>query len=78
MRSIEAKFIKSEVRGPQLGAYIHLAKAVSYQGFSRKNIVKAFKKLMPEDEFLKNETSVLIDNLETLTNKPVEVEISPK
>jgi len=66
MRSIEARFNKSERREPQLGAYIHLVRAVRNKRFSRKNIAKAFKKLMPSDEYAASETKALIDNLERL------------
>jgi len=57
-----------------VGAYINLAGAVKHQKFSRKNLAKNFKELMPKDEYAKNETKQLVDYLEVLTNMPEEVE----
>ena len=81
MRSIYACFKAQEKRDTgdiRHGAYIHLAGAVKGQGFSRKSLVKAFKDLMPKDEYLMDETKTLVDHLENLTNMPVAVEIRAK
>ncbi len=74
MRSIEARFKIEELKNPYLGACINLAKAVRGQGFSRKNLVKAFKKCVPPDEYEKSEMSELINNLQCFTNTPEEGE----
>lgn len=74
MRSIRARFEMFGGNNSSVGAYINLANAVKHQKFSRKNLVKNFKKLMPEDEYAKDETKQLVDYLEVLTNMPEEVE----
>jgi len=68
MRSIEANFKSIQVKNEHLGDYICLAKAVQGKKFSRKNLVKAFKELVPKDDYEVSETKELIDHLECLTN----------
>ncbi len=75
MRSIEANYKKIQDRNPNLGAYPCLASAVRHKKFSRKSLVKAFHDLMPEEEYMKDETKELIDYLEHLTNLSEEGEI---
>lgn len=76
MRSIESRFreIREKKSNQNLGTYPCLVQAIIYRKFSRKSLVKNFKKLMPKDEYLKSETKGLISYLEELTNKPEEVE----
>jgi len=78
MRSVEANFLKIEKRNHNQGAFISLAQAVRGKGFSRKSIVKAFKNLMPEEEYAKDETKALIDNLENFARVLEEGEIRGK
>ena len=78
MKSIKARFLESENKNPYSGAFIHLVRAVEHQGFSRKALVKAFKKLMPKEEYEKTETKGLIDYLEQRTKPPEEVEKETK
>jgi hypothetical protein len=78
MRSIERRFIEKKLKHPYHGAYIHLAKAVRGQKFSRKSLVKAFRKLIPIKEYAKSETLELIGYLELVTNSPEEVENGSK
>lgn len=75
MRSIKARFKKekNKIGGENYGAYIHLTNSVIYQNFSRKNLIKNFKKLMPKDEYSKSEIKGLIYHLEKLTNMSEEV-----
>lgn len=74
MRSIEANYIKIQDKNPTLGVYPCLVKAVQGRRFSRKNLVTAFKKIMPEDEYRKAETKELVDYLEDVTKLAEEVE----
>lgn len=74
MRSIEARFKKSENKEPFLGAWIHLVRSVRGQKFSRRILVKNFKKLMPESEYAKGEIKELVNFLEQVTNESEEVE----
>ncbi len=69
MRSIEARFLSSERDNPICGAYIHLARAVRSQGFSRRSLMENFKKLMPEDEYDRADTKALVDYLDELTDE---------
>ena len=75
MRSTERSYQKIASKNPNSGAYICLAGAVKYRKFSRKTLVKGFKKLMPREEYAKGETKGLIDYLEYLTNIAEEAEI---
>ncbi len=78
MRSIEARFKKSENKEPYLGAFIHLMRAVRGENFSRNSIIKNFKKLMPEGEYEKSDTKELVDNLEKATNESEDCKNGPK
>lgn len=68
MRNIKARFKEQEKKYPYHGAYINLSKAVRGQKFSRKSLVKAFKELMPNEEYEKSEMFGLINYLELVTN----------
>ena len=68
MRSIEANYKKIQARNPNLGTHPCLVQAVRYKKFSRKSLAQAFKKLMPKEEYAKDETKGLIDYLENQTN----------
>ena len=68
MRSIKARFEEQEHKNPFHGASINLVRAVRGQGFSRQNLLKAFKELMPEEEYDKADKKGLIDFLELTTN----------
>jgi hypothetical protein len=78
MRSIQARFKKEERKNPYLGACINLAKAVRGQKFSHRILVKAFKKLVPVEEYAKSETNQIIRWLEFITNTPEESRIGVK
>ncbi|MFA7315596.1 MAG: hypothetical protein WC059_02220 [Candidatus Paceibacterota bacterium] len=78
MRSIEARFNRYQIKEPWIGAYIHLARAVSNQKFSRKNLGKSFNELMPKDEYRKLETRQLVRYLYKISNPSEEVEKSTK
>lgn len=75
MISIERNFNKIQARNPNLGTYPCLAQVVKNKKYSRKSLVKAFRKLIPESEFVKDEQKGLIDYLENLTNMSEEGEI---
>lgn len=75
MISIERNFKKVQARNQNYGAYLCLAGVVKFKKYSRKALVKNFTKLMPRDEYLKNEQKRLIDHLENLTNLSEEGEI---
>ncbi len=70
MRSITRNYRKLQGRNQNLGSYPCLTQAVKSRNFSRKSLVKAFKELMTEDEYDKDEMKGLIDYLEELTNIP--------
>ena len=55
MLSIENNFEKIQTRNPNLGAFTCLAKKIKNRRFSRKNLVKSFKKLVPNNDYLKDE-----------------------
>lgn len=74
MRSIKANFKRIQIKNPNLGDFICLSKAVISKRFSRKNLVKAFKELIPKADYQNSETKELIDHLEILTNLIEEVE----
>ena len=78
MRSIERVYKRIAERNQNLGAYPCLAQAVAGRGFSRKAIVKAFKTVMPDDEYDETETKALIDYLEHITNGLEEGEFHSK
>ena len=68
MRSIEKNYQTIKVKNTHLGDYICLAKAVRGKRFSRKNLVKAFKELVPKEDYEASEAKELINHLECLTN----------
>ena len=74
MLSIKTKYKKIQDNNQDAGTYPCLMMAVRGQKFSRKSLVKIFKEIMPKNEYVKKETKKLIDNLETTTNAPEEVE----
>jgi len=74
MRSIEANYQKIQARNPSVGTYPCLAQVVRCKKYSRKSLVRAFNKLMPESEYEKDEKKELIDYLENQANLPEEGE----
>ncbi|HAE36762.1 TPA: hypothetical protein DCX66_03655 [Candidatus Nomurabacteria bacterium] len=78
MRSIERSYKKIQSHNPNLGTYPCLAKAIEGKEFSRKYLVKAFSKLMPESEYAKNEKKELIGYLENLSKSSEEGEFCTK
>jgi len=82
MLSIEVLYKRAQdknriYQGSNLGAYDCLTKAVKGRNFSRKSLVKAFKDLMPKEEYAEDETFELVNHLEYLTCMPVEGEKQP-
>lgn len=75
MRSIERVFNKVKGRNPSLGIYPCLIQAIKHKKFSRKSLVKAFKKLVPQEDYEQEQTKPLIDYLEQCSNLLEEVEI---
>ncbi len=71
MRSIERKFKKIKSSNPYLGAYPCLVQAIKNKNYVRRSLLNAFKKLMPDDEYAKDEKKELVDYLEKMT-KPSE------
>jgi len=71
MRSIQARFKQQERITPNAGAYINLQRAIRGQRFLHSAIVKAFKDLVPKDDYLGTEKTALIDWLDIRTNKPI-------
>ncbi len=76
MRSIQTIYKKIQDKNPDTGAYLLLARSVLHKKFARKNLVQAFNKIVPKDDYDKSDRFELINHLEYLTNLPlVEVEI---
>jgi len=71
MRSIYARFKQQERKTPNAGAYINLQRAIRGQRFLHSAIAKAFKDLVPKDDYLGSEKAGLIEWLDIRTNKPV-------
>lgn len=78
MQSVKANFRKIQKRNPNLGSYIILAQTVKGKKFSRKAIRNAFKELVPESEYSRDEQKHLISYLENLSNTPEEVTFQSK
>ncbi len=78
MRSIQNTYNTLKIRRPEHGSYLCLAESIKGRKFSRKSLVRAFKEIMPENEYCKSETTRLINHLEYLTNRVEEVEIGAK
>jgi len=78
MRSIESNYKSIAQKRLDLGVYPNLVRAITGREFSRKSIVKAFKKLMPKEEYVRNETKGLVDYLEHCSMGLEEVEIKLK
>ena len=72
MRSISRNYEEIQAKNPSMGAYPSLARIVKHRKFSRKSLVKNFNDLIPKSDYAESEKKVLIDNLESLTNMPVE------
>jgi hypothetical protein len=68
MISVQSNYQKISDKNPNLATYPCLARAVKFKRFSRKSLVKAFKNLMPEDDYDKNDAKQMVENLEILTN----------
>ena len=69
MRSIEVRFKKCQEKNPSYGNYICLMQGVYRQGFSRRTICNAFKKFIPSDDYLEDEKTQLISQLEVHTKR---------
>ena len=70
MRSIQARFKTQERKTPSAGAYVNLQRAIRGQRFLHSAIVKAFKDLVPKDDYAANEKTALINWLDLISNKP--------
>jgi hypothetical protein len=69
MRSIQGRFNETQLTYPNLGTYICLARAVTAQNFSLKNLKIAFNKLVSEEDYVRREKKALIENLFSLSNQ---------
>jgi hypothetical protein len=71
MRSIQARFNQSRIVKERefWGDYLHLAKAVEGQCFTRDSIARIFKKLISKDEYCLSEKKGLIDYLGYISNQ---------
>lgn len=74
MISIKERFDISQLKQPHLSDFISFAEAVSGQGYSRKNIVREFGKLVSKDDYDKKDKRTIISQLVDLstfqTHKP--------
>lgn len=66
---MEQFFKNSQELHPEWGAYIHLCVIINGTEASRPEISKLFDKLMPEDEYDKEERGGLIDYLFEISNE---------
>lgn len=72
MRSLKARFENLKEKNPNWGSYITLAHSVKFQNFGRDKIGRWFYKLMPKEEYQRNEARGLISHLTNLSNTPEE------
>ena len=70
MRSIQARFKQQERITPKAGAYINLQRAIRGQRFLHSAIVKAFKDLVPKDDYGYGEKTALVEWLDLISVKP--------
>lgn len=66
MKSLERRFKKIQDENPALGDYICFARAITGQNFSERIITFWFNKLVPKDDYLKEEKKDLIKHLMSL------------
>lgn len=70
MRSIERRFKNIQKKNEGHGACEILAKAIRNQKFNQDSITREFTKLVPKDEYAKNERRGLIKWLTEVSNTP--------
>lgn len=68
MRSIRNNFDKIKNKQPSLGAYPILAQVVGGRRFTQYSITRMFTKLVPKEEYVKEERRDLIKYLAFLSN----------
>ena len=64
---IEELFKKSD--DPNIGAIVTLMHIMNKHKYSRKEILKAFNKLVPREEYEQNEKRQIVDNLVETSQK---------
>lgn len=72
MKSIRANYEKIQKREPILGSYPCLAIAVKGRGFTIQTISRFFTKIMPLDDYDKNDRTLLVKQLALLSNPLVD------
>lgn len=70
MRSIERRFKNIQNKNLNLGACEILSKAIRGNKFTQSSITREFTKLVPKDEYAKNERRTLIKWLTEVSNTP--------
>ncbi|MDO8408121.1 MAG: hypothetical protein Q7S95_02705 [bacterium] len=78
MRSIERRFEIAVQRNPNLSTYTCFAKAIKYQGFSRRSIRQWFECLVEKEDYQKSDTQALVAYLAKLSNTPEECTFKPE
>jgi hypothetical protein len=78
MRSIINTFNKIQKKQPELGSFCVLAEAVKDRKFIKDSIARMFTKLVPKEEYEKNERKNLIQYLHNLSNPFVDNELEAK
>ncbi len=62
-KTLKDFFLERNAEHPELGAYINLCFTIHHSGASRQELAKAFRELIPKDEYDKLESKELIDYL---------------
>jgi len=72
MRSIQRRFKMMQKKYPETADYIHLARAIKHQKFSKKAISRALNKLVNKDHYSKGDKKHIISLLKKLSDMPEE------
>ncbi len=78
MRSIIYTFNKNQNSQPGVGSYSLLEQSTRSRGFTRDSITRMFTKLIPKEEYAKNERKGLIQYLYTQSNSLVDNKLEVK
>lgn len=78
MRSIINTFNKNQNKQPALGSFCTLEQSIRHRGFTQDSITRMFTKLVPKEEYVKNERKGLIKYLYTQSNNLVDNKLEAK
>lgn len=78
MRSIINTFNKIQNRQLAVGSFCVLEESIRGRGFTQDSITRIFTKLVPKEEYAKNERKGLIQYLYTQSNRLVDNKLEAK